>query len=528
MVTKTFILPKDYWDKIELHEDDTELLYNHLLEFETPLTTAELLTLLVKARIKRELENLERQQRAGGEIYLPKKQFQKGQLVVFPLDDWRSGKVASVRPGKNLDIDAFEVIKVDFGKGEKREFAAGLDNHELNEQPQTFINDIPHPEEIIEIHQEVLLERVQKGLEANPDFVYIAGRWFPRTLLIDINVGHLNLAEAVLDMNDGGPLPTATILEQVGVEAAVSPKLLEFSMDRALQEDPRFDEVGPAGEIQWFLQRLEPKEVLQTPIFLRHKPEQYDRAVLTKEMLALEQELDDEYSPIPTNLHGDSPKKHPDKAEIHLIFPHWRAGTLPLSSKVKPIIPTAYEAPRVRFWLVDGDTKEKFSAWVVRKESYVYGLSQWYASRGLTPGSIVRIQRGQNPGEVVLQTNGQRSSRDWMRTVLVGTDGGIVFAMLRQIVKAEYDERMAVVIPKPQDLDPIWERMIKERWTLERIVLNLLHELAKLAPQGHVHASELYAAVNLVHRCPPGPIMALLASNPQFTHVGDLYFRLVE
>jgi hypothetical protein len=100
--------------------------------------------------------------------------------------------------------------------------------------------------------------------------------------------------------------------------------------------------------------------------------------------------------------------------------------------------------------------------------------------------------------------------------------------MLRQIVKAEYDERMAVVIPKPQDLDPIWERMHKERWTLERIVLTMLHELAKLAPQGHVHASELYSAVNLVHRCPPGPIMALLASNPQFTHVGDLYFRLVE
>lgn len=528
MVKKTFTLPKDYWDKFELLEDDTELLYNHLLELETPLTAAELLTFLVEARIKRELENLEQQQRAGGEIYLPKKQFQKGQLVVFPQDDWRSGKVVKVRPGNNLDIDAFKVIQVDFGKGEKREFAAGLDIHELNEQPQTMINDIPNPEDIIEEHQGVMLERVQKGLETNPDFIYIAGRWFPRALLIDINDGHLNLAEAVLDMNDGGPLPTAAILEQVGVEAAVSPKLLEFSMDRALQEDPRFDEVGPAGEVQWFLQRLEPKEVLHTPQFLRHKPEHYDRAVLTKEMLALELELDDEYSPVSPDLHGDSPKKHLDKAEIHLIFPHWRAGTLPLSAKVKPIFPTAYEAPHVRFWLVDGDTKEKFSAWVIRNEGYVYGLSQWYESRGLIPGSVVRIQRSQNPGEVVLQTGGQRSSRDWMRTVLVGTDGGIVFAMLRQIVKAEYDERMAVVIPKPQDLDPIWERMHKERWTLERIVLTMLHELAKLAPQGHVHASELYSAVNLVHRCPPGPIMALLASNPQFTHVGDLYFHLVE
>jgi hypothetical protein len=46
-----------------------------------------------------------------------------------------------------------------------------------------------------------------------------------------------------------------------------------------------------------------------------------------------------------------------------------------------------------------------------------------------------------------------------------------------------------------------------------------------LNTQGHVHASELYAAVNLLQRCPPGPIMALLASRPWFVHVGDLHYR---
>jgi hypothetical protein len=52
--------------------------------------------------------------------------------------------------------------------------------------------------------------------------------------------------------------------------------------------------------------------------------------------------------------------------------------------------------------------------------------------------------------------------------------------------------------------------------------------MSKLTPQGHVHAQELYAALNIVRRVPPAPLFALLASKPEFTHVGDLHFRLNE
>jgi hypothetical protein len=55
-----------------------------------------------------------------------------------------------------------------------------------------------------------------------------------------------------------------------------------------------------------------------------------------------------------------------------------------------------------------------------------------------------------------------------------------------------------------------------------------MREVTKLNPQGHVHAQELYAAVNLVRRVPPAPLLALLASRPAFVHVGDLHFRLDE
>jgi hypothetical protein len=56
----------------------------------------------------------------------------------------------------------------------------------------------------------------------------------------------------------------------------------------------------------------------------------------------------------------------------------------------------------------------------------------------------------------------------------------------------------------------------------------ILRELSKSNPQGHVHAQELYAGVNLLRRTPPAPIFELLAEDPVFKHVGDLHFRLDE
>ena len=207
------------------------------------------------------------------------------------------------------------------------------------------------------------------------------------------------------------------------------------------------------------------------------------------------------------------------------MYPHWRAGTLPLTPRVRPFFPTAYETPRIRFILVDGDTGEKFSGWVVRNEGYVFGLEAWYRERELMPGSIVRISPGDKPGEVIVKVDAKRSRRDWVRTVLVGSDGGVVFAMLKQVITAAYDERMAIVIPEVSLLDDVWSQRQKKQPPFERTVVDMVRELTKLNPQNHVHAAELYAAVNLVRRCPPGPILALLASRPWFAHVGDLHFR---
>jgi hypothetical protein len=519
MVVASLSLSEDYWNTFELQEDDVEFLYSLLLEKEVPLTTLELTAALAEERIRREKINIERQRSSKGEIYLPKEKYSENTNLVFPALHWRAGRVVRARPGRNPDLGEFEVITVELEDGEQREFAAGLDNHILNE-PQAAIegDETFDLDSVLETYGETLVERLEADLETNHNFVRIAGKWFPRALLVDVNTGHLNLAEAVLDMAGGGPLQTPALLEQIDLSAGGNPKLVEFSLDHALQEDSRFDEVGAAGEVLWFLQRLEPEEVIQTPLYLRYNEMEYDRSLLTPDMTDLERELDDELSPL-------GGKYTQDEVEVRLIFPHWRIGALPLSSSIRHLFPTAYEAPRIRFTLVDGHTGEKFPAWVVRQKRYVFGLKEWFESKSLIPGSVIWVKRGKRPGEVIIRSDNRRPTKEWIRTLLIGSDGGIVFAMLKQTIAGAFDERMAIAVPDTDAVDQIWARMQKERVPFERTVVNIVRELAKLNPQSHVHASELYAAVNVMRRCPPGPILALLASRPWFVHVGDLHFR---
>jgi hypothetical protein len=433
---------------------------------------------------------------------------------------WQSGEVLSIRAGQNPDLGDFQVIRVKMADNQVKELAANLPDHVLN-QPPDFSNEDPalNPEHVLQQHHDSLLDTIEEELQTDGDFVRIAGKWFPRALLVDINAGHLNLAEAILDMSGGGPLPTSALLEQVGLGSDTNSKLVEFSMDLALQEDPRFDEVGPSGEVLWYLHRLEPESVLQIPPYLRYTEIESDRSLLSPDMLALERKLDDELSP----FSGKYPQVN--EVQVTLTFPHWRSGTLPISGAMRHLLPTAYEAPRVRFMLVAGDNGQKFPAWVVRQHRYVYGLADWYRAHALMPGSLIRLRRGNNPGEVIVHCDSQRGTREWIRTVLVGSDGGIVFALLKQVVTASYDERMAIAIPDADALDQALKQLQKEHLPFERVVVNVVRELAKLNPQSHVHASELYAALNVLRRCPPGPMLTLLASRPWFVHVGDLHFR---
>lgn len=515
------LITSEYWTNLQFTRQDVEFLHNYLFEHETPLTARELVSVFIDDHVRAERLATQRQREAGGKTYLPKDSYQVGDDLLFPSMDWKHGRVKAVRAGVNPEIGSFDVLTVDLDGGAERLFASNLASHTLNDQPVTVEDEEFDTEEIKRLYGGLIEKKIEAAFRADDEIVRIAGRWFPRALLIDVNVGHLNLAEAVLDMAGGEPLPTPALLKDVSLPEGVNPKLAEFSLNLALQEDDRFDEVGPAGQVLWCLRRLEPQEVQEVPLYLQYSPIEFDRSVLDDQMLNLEAHLDDELSDLDTD-HGTDLKE----VTISLIFPHLRAGTLPLSDRVRSLFPTAYESPRVRFTLVDGRTKKRMPGWVVREHRYVYGLREWYKANELMPGSLIRIQRSENPGEVIIEAKTYRATKDWVRTVIVGADGVLVFAMLKQPISAEFNDRMAFAIPSMGAVDQLWLQNNKRPF--EKLVADMIREMSKLTPQGHVHAQELYSAVNIVRRVPPAPLFALLSSKPEFIHVGDLHFRLGE
>jgi hypothetical protein len=518
------IPPHDaHWSDFKLSDRDLDFIFNLLLEQEKPLTARE----MIEALVHTHLDRLEREATVAAEseheLYRPAEAYEVGQTLAFPALEGAVGTVVASRAGENPDAGQFSVIEVEFESGNAtRQFAASLAEHKLNQLPdETPLAEGVDPVQVVlASYGEQLESDLVDLLGTNDDIVRIAYRWFPRSLLANINSGHLNLAEAVLDVAEGGPLPTEDLLEHMDLPANLDPLLARFSVDYALQEDERFDEVGPAGEILWFLQRLEPPEVLFPPPRLVYERRSVDRTNFTPELEDLEIHLDDEFSP------GEVTEGGPSEVTLPLLFPHWRVGALPLSPRLRQLFPTAYEAPHIRFVLVDGHSQDRFPGWVLRREGFVFGLDEWFRKYEVPTGGLVRIRQGDKTGEVIVEAVDRRRRNDWIRTVSISEDGRVGFTMLKQPVGTSYDEQMVVGLVDAQALDEAWLNGSQRRTPDDRLILYVFRELAKLNPQSAVHAKSLYSGVNVLRRLPPGPIFQELVIRDDYEHVGDLYWRL--
>ncbi len=515
------LLSAKYWQSLQIKNADTDFLLTYLFELEKPLITNELVAALITERVRFEEEAILEKRKGSGEIYLPKKEYKVGDSLAFPALNWDRGKVTAIRDGKNPKTEEFKVMTLEMEDGSEKLFAMGVEEHTLNRGEEIGTADGEVDLDLLmDEFGDALELKLGTALEAGDELVNIADHWFPRALLVDVNIGHLNLAEAILDMAEGEPLETSVLMKDIDFPQGDNPSLTEFSLNFALEEDERFDEVGSMGKVLWCLERLEPEDVRNVPEMLRYEAMDLERSTLTEEMLSLEAKLDDELSKI--KIEEEAPKI----ATVSLLYPHWRLGTFPISERLRSFFPSAHKSPRIRFTLVDGKSGEKMPAWVVKDNHYVYGLKEWYKEKGLMPGSLIDIKHGKAPGEVIIQAQTHRSKRDWVRTVMAGSDGGLVFGTLKQVINAKFEDRMILAIPDVDAQDNAWKISQESKKQFETLVRNMMRDLGKLNPQGHVHAQELYSAVNLLKRCPPAPLFSLLATRPWAEHVGDLYFHL--
>jgi len=523
------LIPSHHWARnFTVTDDDIEYLTGLLLERETPLSSAELARALIEWRIQNEADEFEERFR-NVQVYNPAQAYEVGQQVVFPAYDYALATVTSVRPGDNVEYGDFAVIGVEFDDApeasQTREFAAELTlPHKLSSAGPGDMAQYTDPnsltaEQILEANTDQIVDTVDERLSETPDLVILAGKWFPSELLLEVNDGHLFLAEAVLDLAGGGPMDTASILKEIGGLGDSPAELQVFSLNYALSSDNRFDEVGPAGRVWWYLKRLEPDDVRETPEMLRYQEIEYDRGALTPDMLALEAELDDELSPL------QAPAAVGDEITITLTYPHRRAGTLPLNAKMRRIFPTAHRTQHIWVRLVDAQDGEEYQGWVVRQQRYVSGLSPLYRKHRMPVGAYVSVRQGDSPEKIVVDFRAHRARTEWIR-LITPKNGQLSFENEKRAIGAEYDDLMIVGADDLAAVDALFQPTTSNRRSLVGLLRTLIAELSRLTPQGTVHAKTLYSAVNVFRRVPPGPIFATLATEPDFEHVGNHYWKL--
>ena len=286
----------------------------------------------------------------------------------------------------------------------------------------------------------------------------------------------------------------------------------------ALEADARFDNVGDSGRDIWYLRRLTPEKVIVPPARLVIESEPYDRQVIDQELLLIEREIDDEGSG--EEIMG--PSRPIYRTTIALIYPHWRAGTLPLTVRTLGLFPraTTHHTPIV---LVDGQTGSKMQGWVVHEASMVYGLESWYQRHELPVGAYVKLERTRDPRVITVDFEPRRLKRLWA-PVATAKDGELEFQMRKLPITCEYDEHLTVGEDRPLAIDKVWQQVHARGDSLFQIMVRIVPELTKLSPQATVHAKTIYSAVNVLKRVPPGPVFAQLSAEPCFVSMGGGYW----
>ncbi len=520
-VIHSHTLNPDYWSTYALTSEDVEFLYAWILESGRPKSARELAIALIQHHIDRERSAL-RQRFAELKVYQPKHTYHIGDKLIFPSLRMMSGEVIGVREGHHPEVGDFEVIRVQLSDGSTREFASRYPYpHRLNDADLTTLiggAEAHTAEEIFDKNSEHLTIAINEALSKQPEFLRIGEEWFLRGMMAEVNIGHLNLAEAVLDMANGGPLTTDVILRDLGLPADVSSDIQEASLNSALSQDERFDNVSINDRPAWFLRRLEPLEILSTPSILQPVFHDTSEISLSDELEQWVSSLDDEWTWQPEMEQS----AEAESATIILTFPHRVAGTLGWSRRLAAVLPRVRK-PRVPLRFRDRSNGHEMLVWLVRDGRYLWGLGRWYHTHDLPPGTYIEVSRDdEEEGVFWISAPRRRARREWVRLATL-RDGHLRLETAQRPVSCELDELMSVFVDNPQQFAESRDGYVR---SVSRAVREAFPEIAKLSPQGNVHIRTLYAVVNVLVRATPRDILHVLISSNTYVPVSDGYWHL--
>ena len=520
-----------FWrDQFRVSDEDLDFIHELILDAESPMTTSQLALRLIQEYQRRETARMESELKKGA-VYQPMNLYDVGETLIFPAMDFLVGEVLEMRAGQNPEHGAFDVIRVGFADtGETREFAANLQTgHRLNGTNGQATGDeeaLLSAEEIHSLYQEEIEESLLFVLsdgERNEDFVAIEDYWLLADMLAEVHVGHLNIAEALLEMQNR-PMSPEELLPELDLQSEdVSQAMQVISLNHALGNDERFDQIGSGGGPLWFLARLEPAEAQTIPPLLRPRIGRYNRAILSVELLQMEWELDDEW--------GESGASTPVSSVVPsisftLTFPHWLYGTLPLSSRTRALFPHSGQE-RSMVTVVDGRWGTRHTAWVVHSGRYVCGLKEWMVGHNLPVSALITLERTNEADEVVIDYRPRRMRREWSRIARVDAERlRFGLEMNKVQISCEYDFDLIVSCDDREGLEAFNAGLEGNDDALAQLVDMIVPEIAKLNPQGTAHVKTIYSAVNMFWRCPPGPIFSALLSNSRFQDYGDGLFKV--
>ncbi len=154
-------------------------------------------------------------------------------------------------------------------------------------------------------------------------------------------------------------------------------------------------------------------------------------------------------------------------------------------------------------------------------------MGHLYRKYSLPIGAIVSVSKTDQPGKIRVDFSAYRARSEWIR-MLTAKGDQITFDNNKRSIGADYDENVILGIDDLKALDETVKTLQKQRRTLAAIMRMIIPNLGRLTPQGTVHAKTIYSVVNVVRRCPPGPILAMLEANPDFENVGGHYWKLAD